>query len=305
MSIKSMITKVLVVCGAILLIGVEVLETFGEEISLKDDYIYAEEIVIEESIDKEYNDFEAVIEEPFDELQQLYNDLHFDMTYEEIITTIEATELPYNVRDYNHSKAIKIAFEKEVTPHKYAKEGDHITLHFKDIIQDNRYEVYIFEEISYWNSDAFKSESKINESSNPKELALNPPIEIEQENNNEIIIEPEKTEEYFNSNIRCEVCEQNGTELEIWYDSNNVKHYTCLEKCTNGLDVLYGPNVREKDTTVEENNDNVTDDEIVYWTRGKSYHKSSSCYHYVNAKYHYKGSKSKCPKYDPCDDCCY
>ena len=108
----------------------------------------------------------------------------------------------------------------------------------------------------------------------------------------------------FSSNIQCEVCEQNGTELEIWYDSNNIKHYTCLTKCTDGLDVLYGPMARDKET-VEENDNNTKDDEIVYWTRGKSYHKSSSCYHYVNAKYHYKGSKSECPKYDPCDDCCY
>ena len=108
----------------------------------------------------------------------------------------------------------------------------------------------------------------------------------------------------FNSNIRCEICEQSKTELEIWYDSNNIKHYTCLGKCTNGLDILYGPNVREKDTIEEDNND-IPSDEIVYWTRGKSYHKSSRCYHYVNAKYHYKGSKSECPKYDPCDDCCY
>ena len=303
MKIKSMITKTLVVCGAILLTGVE---AFGEDIinSLRNDYVYAEEeIVIEKPIEIEYQELETLIEEP-DELQQLYTNLHFDMTYEEIISTIEATELPYRIRDYNGSKLIKIAYEEEVTPHKYAKWGDHIKLHFTDIIQDNRYEVYIFDEISYWNNETYKSESKINESSKPKELALNPPIEIKQEKNDEII-ESGETGEYFNSNIRCEVCEQNGTELEIWYDSNNIKHYTCLEKCTNGLDVLYGPNAREKDAIEENNNDNTTDDEIVYWTKGKSYHKSSSCYHYVNAKYHYKGSKSECPKYDPCDDCCY
>ena len=44
----------------------------------------------------------------------------------------------------------------------------------------------------------------------------------------------------FRSVLQCEVCEQTGTELEVWYDVNNIKHYTCTNKCTNGLDVLYG-----------------------------------------------------------------
>ena len=44
----------------------------------------------------------------------------------------------------------------------------------------------------------------------------------------------------FRSVLQCEVCEKTGTELEVWYDVNNIKHYTCKEKCTNGLDVLYG-----------------------------------------------------------------
>ena len=85
----------------------------------------------------------------------------------------------------------------------------------------------------------------------------------------------------FNSNIQCEVCEETGTELEIWYDSNNIKHYTCLEKCTNGLDILYGPMVREKDTDEEMIIERDTDEEIVYWNGGRSssnkYHKYSNC----------------------------
>ena len=43
-----------------------------------------------------------------------------------------------------------------------------------------------------------------------------------------------------NSVDKCEVCEKTGTELEAWYDVNNIKHYTCKERCTGGLDVLYG-----------------------------------------------------------------
>ena len=43
-----------------------------------------------------------------------------------------------------------------------------------------------------------------------------------------------------NSVDKCEVCERTGTELEAWYDVNNIVHYTCKERCTGGLDVLYG-----------------------------------------------------------------
>lgn len=302
----------------LLTLGISIGSLFGpkqkiETIELTNDSPVAIEEVVEE---KEYEEQEILKEKEPDELQQLYNNLHFDMTYEEIIATIEATGLPYRIKDYNHSKAIKIAFDEEVIPHEYAKEGDYVKLHFTDIIQDNRYEVYVFDEISYWNNEIFESESKINESSEKKELALNPPTEIEKEEqtnkessnewtNNDNTTTNETTGEYFSSNVKCEVCEKSGTELEKWYDSNNVLHYTCLTKCTDGLDVLYGPMARDKETVEENDDDNTTDDEIVYWTRGKSYHKSSSCYHYVNAKYHYSGSKSECPKYDPCDDCCY
>ena len=44
----------------------------------------------------------------------------------------------------------------------------------------------------------------------------------------------------FRNTLQCEVCEKTGTELEVWYDVNNIKHYTCKERCTGGLDVLYG-----------------------------------------------------------------
>jgi hypothetical protein len=44
----------------------------------------------------------------------------------------------------------------------------------------------------------------------------------------------------FKSVLKCEVCERTGTELEAWTDVNNIKHYTCKERCTGGLDVLYG-----------------------------------------------------------------
>ena len=44
----------------------------------------------------------------------------------------------------------------------------------------------------------------------------------------------------FKSVLKCEICEKTGTELEAWTDVNNIKHYTCKERCTGGLDVLYG-----------------------------------------------------------------
>lgn len=40
--------------------------------------------------------------------------------------------------------------------------------------------------------------------------------------------------------LKCEVCEKSGTELKVWYDSNNIKHITCKDRCTNGLGLLYG-----------------------------------------------------------------
>jgi hypothetical protein len=70
-------------------------------------------------------------------------------------------------------------------------------------------------------------------------------------------------------------------------------------------------NELNKDTAdVKNNSDNENtiesemNDEIVYWTRGKSYHKDSNCHNYVQAKYHYSGTMKECPKFDPCDDCC-
>ncbi len=43
-----------------------------------------------------------------------------------------------------------------------------------------------------------------------------------------------------NEILKCEVCEKSGTELKVWYDSNNIKHITCKTKCTNGIGALYG-----------------------------------------------------------------
>lgn len=53
-------------------------------------------------------------------------------------------------------------------------------------------------------------------------------------------VDNNSTNKGFRSVLKCEVCERTGTELEAWYDVNNIKHYTCKNKCTNGLDELYG-----------------------------------------------------------------
>ena len=55
-----------------------------------------------------------------------------------------------------------------------------------------------------------------------------------------LIYDGSKENAPFNSVDKCEVCERTGTELEAWYDVNNIVHYTCKERCTGGLDVLYG-----------------------------------------------------------------
>lgn len=102
----------------------------------------------------------------------------------------------------------------------------------------------------------------IEENDNSKELLeiqdqLNEMQEqIEEEKNEEpIIIEKEvivekETEEkapktyldrpFGDEILVCEVCEKSGTELKVWYDSNNIKHITCTGRCTEGLDCLYG-----------------------------------------------------------------
>lgn len=88
----------------------------------------------------------------------------------------------------------------------------------------------------------------------------------------------------FNNVLRCEVCRETKeeSEIEIWYDRNNIKHYTCIEKCTNGLDILYGPMVREKEEVENEPiHDHEEEVEYVYWNGGRStsnkYHKHSNC----------------------------
>ena len=53
-------------------------------------------------------------------------------------------------------------------------------------------------------------------------------------------VDNNSTNKGFKSVLKCEVCEKTGTELEAWTDVNNIKHYTCKERCTGGLDVLYG-----------------------------------------------------------------
>ena len=44
--------------------------------------------------------------------------------------------------------------------------------------------------------------------------------------------------------IKCEVCEQGDGDIEVWYDSNNHKHYSHTFRCTGALDSFYGPSVR-------------------------------------------------------------
>lgn len=58
-------------------------------------------------------------------------------------------------------------------------------------------------------------------------------LEINEINNN-------NTGRKFRSTLECEVCERSGVELEVWRDVNGIEHCTCKEKCTNGLEVLYG-----------------------------------------------------------------
>lgn len=88
----------------------------------------------------------------YDKLQQLYLNIKSEMTYDEVLSIITESGLPFSETKFNGSKAIKVAFEKGVTPQKYADSGDYIDISFDDEDRDGN---YIFGTIEYYNNDKF------------------------------------------------------------------------------------------------------------------------------------------------------
>jgi hypothetical protein len=251
-------------------------------------------IAIEETIE----DTEQKEEIAYDRLHQLYLEINSDMSYEEVLTKVKQSGLPYRDNKYNGSRMIKVAFDEEVVPHKYAKEGDHIEIHFEDLNSDNRYEEYVFEKISYWNNDNWISISALTEyvwgCTNEEDQGFF--INNYKGKNNEHIKVNTKEEQLQYLNI------------DIPDDIHHFEDVPIIEE--DDETVSQSPvNIPEDNSNNNNSNGNTTidplDDEIVYWTSGKSYHKDANCHNYVQAKYQFSGTMKECPKFDPCDDCCY
>lgn len=87
----------------------------------------------------------------YDKLQQLYLDIESEMSYEEVLSKVQESGLPFSETKFNGSKAIKAAFEEGVTPQRHADEGDNINISFDDDRDGN----YVFGTIEYFNHEKF------------------------------------------------------------------------------------------------------------------------------------------------------
>lgn len=128
---------------------------------------------------------------------------HYEEVTKEVVETVDEEEVKEMVHDAYFEERVKEAEET----------SNQLT----------------YEELQALIYDGSKENAPTNSSSSNGSLYPN----LSTDNNN-------STNGGFRSVLQCEVCEQTGTELEVWYDVNNIKHYTCKDKCTNGLDVLYG-----------------------------------------------------------------
>lgn len=129
---------------------------------------------------------------------------HYEEVTKEVVETVDEEEVKEMVHDAYFEERVKEAEETS-----------------NDLT---------YEELQALIYDGSKENAPTNSSSSNDSLYPN----LSTDNNNS------STNGGFRSVLQCEVCEQTGTELEVWYDVNNIKHYTCKDKCTNGLDVLYG-----------------------------------------------------------------
>ena len=112
----------------------------------------AEEQAKKEAEEQAKKEAEEQFKKSLDELQLLYIQIQSDMSYEEVLDLVIATGLPYSETKFNGSKAIKVAFEKEVTPQRYADSGDYVDISFT---QDRTTKEYSFGTVEYFNSEKF------------------------------------------------------------------------------------------------------------------------------------------------------
>lgn len=85
----------------------------------------------------------------YDKLQLLYTNINETMDYNEVMTVVQDSNLPFRVKEYSDGPTIKIAFDDEVTPLLYAKKsGDYVKIHFNE---DNDKNGYHFAFMEYLN----------------------------------------------------------------------------------------------------------------------------------------------------------
>lgn len=112
----------------------------------------ADEQAKKEADEQAKKEAEEQFKKSLDELQLLYIQIQSDMSYEEVLDLVIATGLPYSETKFNGSKAIKVAFEKGVTPQRYADSGDYVDISFT---QDRTTKEYSFGTVEYFNSEKF------------------------------------------------------------------------------------------------------------------------------------------------------
>lgn len=84
----------------------------------------------------------------YDELQQYYLDIDENLTYEELIEILEASNLFYNDKRYTGgSREVKFAFEEGVAEFKRPDRGDYISVSFENDMTINNVE-YINHDLS-------------------------------------------------------------------------------------------------------------------------------------------------------------
>ncbi len=115
-----------------------------------DDTLITEDSVSEKDNTPDQNEIKST---DYDQLQLLYNSINENMGYNEVLAIVNSTNLPYSDVKYSEGRQIKVAFDKKVTPQKYAESGDYVSIHF-DENPDNENE-YIFSTLEYFNNDAF------------------------------------------------------------------------------------------------------------------------------------------------------
>lgn len=86
-----------------------------------------------------------------DKLKTLYLMINPEMGYDSIIQLIKFSDLPFSEVINPKRKSVKVAFEKEVTPERYAKSGDYLEVNFG--VEGEEF----FKNMSYHNSSKFFS----------------------------------------------------------------------------------------------------------------------------------------------------